>query len=279
MPHHIHVEEWVKRAEHDYFVMFIKAWIPFNAWYKRECTLAAIPNTSDSACISFVCDQPNVFKTKIISLLNGVDKESRRFKMELAELHDALNRHVIPEPASAINFSTMVPGITSPSLVELDFRSYHYKIERVRSGDSFSYLIRVEDKKTHLPKYTKNLNKWDPTLITSDPDFNLINSDECKRKIIEFFSNVNPKKPFNIVLPIRTLPDGTKQRPAHAIEISKDLDVYFIDDKEKIAKVLIRLLYQLRCELFHASLLPSSNNMEVYEHAYKIQYQLINELV
>ena len=75
------------------------------------------------------------------------------------------------------------------------------------------------------------------------------------------------------------MPDGTKQRPAHAIEISKDLDVYFIDDKEKIAKVLIRLLYQLRCEIFHGSLLPSSNNMEVYEHAYKIQYQLINELV
>lgn len=279
MPHHIHVEKWVDRAEQDYFVMFIKAWIPFNAWYMRECSLAALPKINDSECIRHICDNPNVFKNKIISLLGGDNKESQIFRMEIAELHDALKRHIIPDPDSVINFSTMIPGVTSDPLVDRDFRSYHYKIERVPNGNSFNYSIRVENKATHSPKYSKHLTKWDLEQITTDNNYRLITSEECKHKILEYFECVNPKRPLDIVLPVRTLSDGTKKRPPKSLEISKEFDLYFINDTEKIAKVLIRLLYQLRCEIFHGSLLPTNSNQEVYEHAYYIQHQLIKELV
>lgn len=276
---HIHVESWVKQSKQDYYMMFVKAWIPFNAWYKRECKLAALPKTTDKACIQYLCDNSNPFKTKIISLLSNNDKEAKRFRNELAELHLALGRHIIPDPATPLNFSTMVPGITSPSFIEKDFRAYHYKVERKPVGNSYKYEIRVEDKETHAPKYTKTIDKWDETLITTDANYLALKSPECRTKILEYFNQVNPNLPLDIVKPVDILPNGSKKKPAHSIEISKDDDIYFSDQGDCVAKVLIHLLYKLRCEIFHGSLDPTQSNMEIYEHAYFIQYQLIKELV
>ena len=27
------IKDWIGRSEPDYYMMFVKAWIPFNAWY------------------------------------------------------------------------------------------------------------------------------------------------------------------------------------------------------------------------------------------------------
>jgi hypothetical protein len=33
------IDHWIRQAEPDYYVFFVKAWIPFNAWY-----IAELPN-------------------------------------------------------------------------------------------------------------------------------------------------------------------------------------------------------------------------------------------
>jgi hypothetical protein len=30
------IKQWLEKSEVDYFTQFVKAWIPFNAWYRRE---------------------------------------------------------------------------------------------------------------------------------------------------------------------------------------------------------------------------------------------------
>lgn len=278
MPY-IHIEKWAKRAAQDYYMLFVRAWIPFNAWFKRECYLGGITNLSDSNCISHICNNPNTFKTKILSLLDGNDKSSEEFKANLGALQNALMHHIIPEPATPLNFSTMIPDITSTNLIDQDFRTLHYRVERIIVGNSFQYEIHVEEKNTHATKYHKHINGWKIADIQSDPSFISLTSEECKKKIVEYFKEVNPQKPLDIVLQPRILADGSKQKPQHSIEMGKDSGVYFINDTDKIAKVLIRLLYKLRCEIFHGSLDPTEANMEIYEYAYKIQYELVKELV
>ena len=274
---HIHIEKWAARAAIDYYMQFIKAWIPFNAWYKRECKLARLPVLTDANCIEHVCNTTNTFKTRIITLLGGEDRDSEKFRDLITDLHHELQAHVIPEPESPLNFSTMIPGITSTNLVQKDFRAYHYKVERIPHGTNFQFDIRVEDKATHSPRYTKTLNRWNLNDIEADQNFLALQSEECKKKIIEFFKEVNPKKPLDIVLKPKIKADGTIVRPSHSIEIGNQ--VYFVDDKEKIAKVLIHLLYKLRCEIFHGSLDPTEANMGIYKNAYHIQYELVKELI
>ena len=36
MPYNLHIDEWLKRSDEDFYTLFVKAWIPFNAWYKRD---------------------------------------------------------------------------------------------------------------------------------------------------------------------------------------------------------------------------------------------------
>lgn len=271
-----HIEKWAHRATVDYYIMFVKAWIPFNAWYKRECQQAGLSNLSDSSCISYICMNTNTFKTKILALLDGSDISALHFKFSIAKLHEALKSHVIPDMNHPINFSTMVPGITSTNLVDRNYRNLHYKVERLGTN-SFSYDIVVEDLPTHATKYTKHLTKWKWNDIENDANY-LHLSNACKGKIKEYFQEVNPNKPLDIVRQGKTLPNGTFQKPANSIEIGTDTGVFFTNNKDDIAKVLIHLLYKLRCEIFHGSLDPTEANEVIYEHAYNILFPLVKEL-
>lgn len=273
-----HIDKWAHHACIDYYIQFVKAWIPFNAWYKRECNSARLPNLTDSSCILYLCNNTNTFKTKILSLLNGSNKDANCFKQSIANLYEALNSHIIPDINNPINFSTMVPGTTSTNLVDKSFRHYHYKVERLGTN-SFTFNIVVEDSTTHVTKYSKHLNRWNWNDIENDTSYTLLNSNECKSKIKEFFYEVNPKKPLDIVRHGKTLPNGSFKKPCNSIEIGKDTGIFFTNNKDDIAKVLIYLLYKLRCEIFHGSLDPTVANMEVYEHAYNILFTLVKELI
>ena len=67
-------------------------------------------------------------------------------------------------------------------------------------------------------------------------------------------------------------------KPPHSVAYGKEERAYFTDDEDKVAQVLIQLLYNLRCLIFHGELNPTESNMEVYEHAYHIQSMIIKEL-
>ena len=106
-------------------MQFIKAWIPFNAWYKRECKLARLPVLTDANCIEHVCNTTNTFKTRIITLLGGENRESEKFRELITDLHQELQAHVIPEPESPLNFSTMINEIIVLLLGNSPITIYH----------------------------------------------------------------------------------------------------------------------------------------------------------
>ena len=58
-------EKWKNLASIDYFTHFIKAWIPFNAWYKNF-----YPDlTTDRKAIDEIKSTSNKFRNKLVSLL------------------------------------------------------------------------------------------------------------------------------------------------------------------------------------------------------------------
>lgn len=280
MPH-LHIEKWAERAKQDYYMLFIKAWIPFNAWYTREATLAGVTPANDKNCIRHICNSSNTFKTKILTLLSSPNIEGIKFRQEIALLHMALESHKIPDATCSISFTNTNIGITSTNIIQKDFRRYHYKVERIpkATGNGFTFEIRVEDKVHHIAKYVKVLSKWKKEDILTDHSFMSLASDEIKNKIIDYFNEVNPNKPYNLLLPMRRKADGTYIKPTNAFVIDESNRIYFINDTDKIAQVLIHLLYNLRCEIFHGSLDPTEANEEIYQHAYNILYPLVKELI
>lgn len=280
MPH-IHIEKWAERAKQDYYMLFIRAWIPFNAWFTREAILSNVVPANDKNCINHVCQTTNTFKTKIISLLSSTNIEGLEFRKEIARLHLALESHKIPDAISPISFTNTNIGITSSNIVQKDYRSNHYKVERIANTarNGFTFDIRVEDRVHHTAKYVKRLNKWKKDDILTDHSYMSLSSTEVKNKIIEYFEEVNPNKPYNLLLAPKRKADGTYIKPANSFVIDEASRIYFINDTDKIAQVLIHLLYNLRCEIFHGSLDPTDANEEIYKCAYNILYPLVKELI
>ncbi|MCX2476923.1 hypothetical protein OQZ33_21495 [Pedobacter sp. MC2016-05] len=66
---------------------------------------------------------------------------------------------------------------------------------------------------------------------------------------------------------------------AGSMIIDETRNLYFVKDYELIAKVIIQMLYELRCKLFHGELDPIAANLGIYQHAFHIQKTLIKELI
>lgn len=275
MPHSIHIKSWVDRAIPDYFMLFVKAWIPYNAWYSKEIADETDRGT-DKECINYICHHPNTYKNKILSYLNGTDEDSLTFKREIVSLHLSLLSHHIPDLAEAITFSNISIWDTSIPVAEGEYYKFYYKVERTEVGKSYHYDIRIEEKTTHATKFVKHYDKWNIDGLKTDPEF-LQLSETVQKHTIELFTEVYPGKVCDIVLkPIRR--GGIEVAPPHSIQFDESKKVYFVNDIDKISKVLIQLIYKLRCEIFHGSLDPTEVNQEVYKHLYVIQSMLIKEL-
>lgn len=274
MPHTIHIEKWVKRNEEDFYMLFVGAWIPFNAWYHKEIA-PLCGSKKDRDNINYIAQNPNTYKNKILAYLNGRDGESLRFQQELVDLHRALLLHAIPDNSEPITFKTTTI-FDAPALIQQDFYKSHYKIERTPRGGSYNYDVVLEDKNTHAVKYRSHFTRCDASLLDADPNFTRL-TEAIRNKLKEEFLAVSIKAPRNVILePI--VVGGSNRKPLHSIELGDHDKQYFIDDRDKIAQVLIQLIYNLRCQIFHGSLDPTEANMVVYQHAYQIQHMLIKEL-
>ena len=82
---------WMNQSEPDYYMFFLKTWIPFNAWY-----VAAYPSLKkkDTDIIKELQDHADSKPRKIIKnfLENTTEHEALRFQSYFAELHFQLDK-------------------------------------------------------------------------------------------------------------------------------------------------------------------------------------------
>ena len=276
----INVQDWYKRAEADYFMWFVRQWIPFNAWFmdEYERVKGTRPN-SDRQVIDFLKANNNRFRNKLVNLLNGHDAEKDTFCFHLARLHQELQSHPVFNRGARVTLSGIHIENNPDHSKPLDYGHYTYKCEKVTlpAGGGVQWQCMVMKKAAPRPTVCVfALPKWDLAAFESHPDYLAIGDDTKKAKLKECFLAINPKKPTDIVLPMR-VKNGNQYPPLHSIKVSDDL--YVIDDAVKVSQVMIELLYILRCQIFHGILEPKSAYYGIYEHAYHIMRVLNKEIV
>ena len=277
MPYNLHIDRWLEKAREAFYTLFVKAWIPFNAWYNRDIA-PETNNGTDRECINYICKNENTYKNKILAYLRGNTREDLRFQQEMVDLHLALLRHPIPNATHPISFSTITIYDDSHPVDQGDFYSVSYKIERKvkASGSGFDYEIKVNEKGAGPIKFNATVKKWKREDLEAHPEVAQF-SETIKMRLKQAFKAVDIKAPTDaIVKPV--MRKGVESKPPHSKMYGKEEKTYFIDDDDKLAQVLIQLMYKLRCQIFHGELDPTIQNMEVYEHAYRIQSMIIKEL-
>jgi hypothetical protein len=90
---------------------------------------------------------------------------------------------------------------------------------------------------------------------------------------------MNPKKPEIIIVNPMRNGSGAFIPPPNSIIIDERRHLYFVNNYELVSKVIIEIMYDLRCKLFHGELDPITANLGIYENAYNLQKILIKELI
>lgn len=253
---------WLDQSEPDYYLFFLKSWIPFNAWYVAEYPHL---NKKDTDLIKELQDNPDSKPKKIIKnfLKNKKDHDSLKFQSYLAELHYSLEKTPLSHNGEILSFKEL-PLTENPikHKNDKDVKGNVYKTEKTKSF--FQAYIEAKGGKVLLD-FKKPLYNLEE--LTKDTDY--IRLDKKIQKIIyKLFDAIDPKKPISIISSSSISGEYRVVKSEHSCKI--------ISDTDTVAKACIKILYNLRCMLFHGEVAPNETNKPVFENAFYL-LQLINK--
>lgn len=254
-------EKWKAIANIDYFTHFVKAWIPFNAWYRNSYTAL----DSDAEIMQEIKTTHNRFKDKLVTLIEGPieDNESRIFKTHLSDLHYHLERCAIHNTGERVSFLNLVVERNSKTVETMTYRGFVYKVE-IDSANRKRILSTIFDKKAATRLSIAQTNGYNIDEVEGNPDYQKL-TPELKAKIKACYHAVNPRKPLCLL----------------TTDANDCIDVgsyHFINDADLIAKAVIAVIYTLRNALFHGQIIPDKDTQKVYEPAYQVLGILVEGL-
>ncbi len=271
----IHLQNWYKWAENkdDYYFLFIKAWIPFNVWYHDKYYDSSTCST-DEKQIAKVKSEPNKVRDRIEGLLDSPSETGKMFRKYLTELHYELSDHPQSDRRGQINLNNMWAAFNTITTSQHVFGQHRYSVmEIARTGGGKEYKLDIVKKRSGNTDTTFNIPKRSIKALEEHPVYQALNETK-KSHLKKCIEDILERKPSNVVLG-----DGECRKPVNSIEIGIEKKLYLKNDKIKIAQVVIQLLYQLRCLIFHGELEPTDSNMNIYKYAYHIQSLLNEEFV
>lgn len=262
-----HKDRWLQIAngEFDYSIMFIKSWLPFNAWY---CNNYPELNNSDRRILTEVKNDDNLFKTRIISLLEGTNDDAAFFREKLANLHAQLDICRVPNVDNCITFSNINFRTNPTTVFTKTYRRSRYKIEYINPAlPPNHYKVKLDRvNSSNNTTLTYSHTKYDINHLKNNSDYISL-ADESKRVIDEGFKLINPKLKESLIV--------SKKRDSlptiNSVMLTKDTDL--------LSQAIIEILYRIRCILFHGEIQPSKDNLKIYEPAFYMLRLLIKSLV
>lgn len=248
-------EAWKRLADIDYFSMFVKAYIPFNAWMNLDYGTL----DTDRAKINEVKRTRNAFRNKIVSLLQDRDQDAVAFRVNVGDLHVALEQAQIYNQDRRVSFTCIRYKSDNQSTCDKSFNKmkYHAHLD----NNSKETIVEIKNRKgekvfSHtFEKYEYDIEVVGRALATVKQSW--------RDELIGCYKSVAP-------LSIESLIDnGTSGHPIFCG------DIRFIEDREKIAIGLIEILFNLRNALFHGEINPNGDANKVYGAAYHLLRRVI----
>ena len=246
-------KDWIDAIEIkvDYFSAFMKAWIAFNAWYNSEIT-----GRTDKERIDFIAYRTNRFKNYVINLLNADNSEAKRFRDNIANLHEALLNAPITTQEyvgmqQPISFSEVAIKNTNVCSKK-DYYSYRYECIRAHG----KITTTVSTKATGRVAFSFEQDEYDVDMLKSQSTFQALTQTQ-QGKCLECY---NELKPYITESVLSTNPDQSMMMGAYG----------FVDDIDSISKAIVIILYMLRCCLTHGDITPDEATNKVYQYAYEV---------
>lgn len=260
-----HKDRWllIANGEFEYPLLFIKSWLPFNAWY---CNTYPQHNNKDRPILETMKFDHNLFITRIIALLQNNDEDAVLFQTNLVKLHNYLESFQVPNASEKISFKSLNFRTNPITSYIKTHRNLNYKIEMLTPVSPNFYKIRIDILNTTGQNiFLYNHTKYDIPHILQDVSFMSL-SQAKKDIILAGLKIIDPKLKESLIIQKRTASLPTINQ------------VLFINDCALLSKAILEVLYNIRCILFHGEIQPSKDNLRIYEPAFYMLKQLIKSL-
>lgn len=256
-------DEWKALADIDYFGMFVKAYIPFNAWLNVNYPTSNM----DREKINSIKRENNPFRSRIYSLLENESIEGNNFRTTIGELHYLLENHYIYNQDRRITFSDIVLGKNPENVFEETYRGIGFRVQYGNGGTDKHTHSLIKNRKGNAI-FTKTQEDYNLSELKACPDFEEL-KEEYKSHLLYCYEMVVPDLKRNLL----SVFDATAPNQYYMMGQFK-----FVKEKEYIAQGLIEIIYNMRNSLFHGELIPNKEANKIYGAAYKILRELIEAL-
>lgn len=260
---------FIENSGIDYFTYFIKAWIPFNAWYKNKW-----PDLhSDRKAINSIKDSVNEARSSIINYLENDNDDSKTFRSYFSSLHFQLLDNDIENNGRRISFLDVKIGKNRNRRIDETFNRLTYHLERRDNRIGVEKII-INIVKADGAAACGQILQDDYNLdsLKDDREFQKLTASQQNR-LVGYYKEIIPYQSINLIEahPV----DGNQDQHDNYSKIGS---FTFIDNKEKIAQGLVEVMYSLRCVLFHGELNPNEANNEVYKNLYHLLFMILQKL-
>jgi len=205
----------------------------------------------------------NRFKGYIETFLdqNNNSEDAISFNIDLKKLQMALmSASIVTQERAGVSkqISFADIAITNPKNSSSgDYRKSSYKV--IRSGSKITTVIHKKDDKTQeLFKFEQEV--FDESALDVHPDFAKLGTEQqgqCKA----FYMQVCPYVTESVL---------TKD---------KENNIIFINERAKVSRGIIEVLYLLRCSLLHGEVTPDNASLEVYRYSYNLLSAVLKKLI
>ena len=267
MPNNIteNTRRFIENAEVDYFTYFIKAWIPFNGWYKNKWH----DLQSDRQAINTIKDTVNEAKSALIRYLENDSDEAKTFRSYLSSLHFQLLDNRIDNNGNRISFEAVKVGRNRNKVIDENYNRLRYQIERTDNRSGVEQVVINVTRTNGSPVCGEIIqDDYDVDVLRDNREFQKLTLAQ-KNKLVGFYTELVPYQSLNL------LEQHPRDDPINYTQIGS---FKFTESKEKIAQGLVEVMYSLRCVLFHGELNPNEANNEVYKNLYHVLFMILQKL-
>jgi hypothetical protein len=269
------IRRWIEQSDIDYITNFIKAWIPFNAWYNANYPLL----NTDREKISKIKSDVNSVRNAVNALMESNSQEGLEFKNYLALLHYRLQNNHLENRDGKISFNSILKEKNSVNLIDNEeFRQDKYFLKRTdgtRLGEVVKIEIYLKKKTDGSLIFSYSYTAYELEHLQSDNNYKKLSSSR-KEQIRLFFISLNPTIITDLIQSEVT-ENPKNYYKCDSYNFKRDYsntNCYSIS----VCKAVLELLYQLRNILFHGELVPNEATQKVYKEAYSLLKIILDKI-
>lgn len=245
------VRQWLDQSDIDFFTHFVKAWIPFNAWFRDSYG----PTVRERDILEKVKSDGNRMRSRVMAQLTAPGADGERLRNHIAGLHRNLSSDPLEDRQKRrIALETVCIGRNPATYAEQERYGNTYRVER-QQGASLAVNCTITNRAGAIKAALVVDGPWDVDRLVGNGEFQKLPPNK-QAILLACFREANP-------FLFRNLLADASERDVIMMDGYR-----FVSDCAAIFAGLVDALYGMRNLLFHGELVPDPRANATYEPGY-----------